>query len=60
MTRYEQLLKKMKDYDENIAKEKIAIAAAEKEKKMMEVCTSLSVNDRIYFGGRISVSTTYY
>lgn len=35
--RYEEILKKMKDYDENLSKEKIAKAYQEKEKRRLEV-----------------------
>lgn len=35
--KYKNILRKMKDYDENISKEKIAKAYAEKEKRRLEV-----------------------
>ena len=35
--RYEEILRKMQDYDENLSKEKIARAYQEKEKRKLEV-----------------------
>lgn len=35
--KYEEILKKMKDYDENISKQKIVNAYAEREKRRLEV-----------------------
>ena len=34
---YEEILKKMKDYDENLSKEKIAKAYQEKEERRLQV-----------------------
>ena len=39
--KHEEILKNMKDYDENLAKEKIARAFQEKEMRRMEVSTFL-------------------
>ena len=35
--KYEEILKKMKDYDENISKERVAKEYAEKERRRLEV-----------------------
>lgn len=39
--KYEDILKRMKDYDDNLAKEKVALATQEEEKKKLEVIYSL-------------------
>lgn len=41
MKKYEDILKRMKDYDDNLAKEKVALATQEEEKKKLEVIYSL-------------------
>ena len=40
--KYKDILRKMKDYDENVSKEKIAKAFAEKEKRRLEVSFFIS------------------
>ena len=39
--KYEDILKRMKDYDDNLAKEKVALAAQEEEKRRLEVIYSV-------------------
>ena len=41
MKKYEDILKRMKDYDDNLAKEKVALATQEEEKRKLEVIYSL-------------------
>ena len=35
--KYEDILKRMKDYDDNLAKEKLALATQEEQKRRLEV-----------------------
>lgn len=41
--KYEEILKKMKDYDKDLSKEKIARAYQEKEKRRLEVSVSQTI-----------------
>lgn len=57
--KYEEILRKMKDYDENISKQKVVNSRVEKEKRMLEVSCSNGALILLHEHGLVVVTVTF-